>query len=461
VNILDGLRGLAKRILNIQESEPISSGIDKDEDQWRTLGKPDKALSPYLLERSLKIAYYLYLTNPLCFRIVEICKDFAVGDGVTYEAPDPEVKKVLDDFWEDDVNQMEVTQFTKALELSLSGEQIYAPTVNPYSGLVRLEVIDSLQVLEVKSKKENAGVPEFIVLKSNAGSPARTLKVIEKDRNIFSDSYGRLVGDVFFFSVNQISNVLRGFSDVLALIDWIEGYDDFLYNRMERAQILNTYIWDVTLQGADDKKIEQWLKKFVPPKPGSIRAHNEKVSWKAEAPDLKSPDAVEEARMIRTHILNGAGLPETWFSQGGFASKGTAGEGSTPTLKKLATRQKSFKGIIRKLFRFVIDQAILAKRLSPTVDTSFSINIPMVERNLVEKTDTLLRMSNALMIARENAWLDNDTCSAVFSFFLNQFGFELEKFRQQKGKPQVEKPASNVADNYFYVAERLRKVANG
>jgi len=455
---------VAGRIKKMAESETglreqdaeFGELIDKDEHLYRRLGKVEKDLLPYLWERHLKIAYYLYLSNPLCFRLIELSKDFAVGDGISFKAVDPGVQKVLQNFWDDEINNMDLRQFNMALELALNGEQAYVPTVNPFNGAVRLETVDSLQIQQVKPLPRNANVPDKLVLKQNGQvSEKEELVVIRRDENPYSDSFGRLTGDAFFFTVNKVTNATRGHSDVLALIDWIEGYDEFLYTRLENAQLRNMHIWDVMLDGAGPQEIKDFLEKNRKPKPGSIRAHNEKVTWNAIVPEFKASDAMEEARMIRQHILTGAGTPETWMSEGGFTNKATAGEMSVPTLKRLSTRQKFFKHMFRRIFQFVIDQAILHKVLPEDVNTSFSINIASLKRDLPQQADFLVKVTNALMIARENDWVEDETAAAFFNFMMGQFGFELERFKKEKpeGMP-------TASDNYFRAAKRLRNFAS-
>ncbi len=118
---------------------PSGGGIDNDEHLYRKLtGNSKKDLSPLKQERMLQIAYHLYENNPLAHRIVEMTKDFIVGEGITYEAADEKVKDVLDAFWCDPVNMWDLKQHQKALELGLYGEQCYAAFVNEHSGAAGL-----------------------------------------------------------------------------------------------------------------------------------------------------------------------------------------------------------------------------------------------------------------------------------------------------------------------------------
>jgi len=51
---------------------------------------------------------------------------------------------------------------------------------------------------------------------------------------------------------------------------------NFFLSRLERAFLLNNYIWDVECEGMNKGELEEFVKGLSQPKPGSIRAHNEK-----------------------------------------------------------------------------------------------------------------------------------------------------------------------------------------
>ncbi len=365
----------------IREALPGGGGIDADEHLYRKLtGSEGKDLSPLKQERMLQIAYHLYETNPLAHRIVELTKDFVVGEGITYEARDEEVKGVLDSFWLDPVNLWDLKQHQKALELGLYGEQCYTVAVNEYSGQVRLGYIDPLHIDEVLADPDNCELITQVKLKGTAAHPGRALKVVQVDEDPMSESYGYLTGECFFFKVNSVSNSTRGRSDLLALADWLSGYDEFLFNRLDRAALINAFVWDVTLKGLNQEEIERYLRNTPAPKPGSVRAHNENVEYRAVAPDLKANDASAEARLLKNHILGGAGVPEHWFAEGGETNRATAAEMGEPTIKRLAARQRYFRHMLEYIFLFVIDQAIIHGKLSAEIKegdmSPFSLIMP-------------------------------------------------------------------------------------
>src|SRR5450759_4015071 len=65
---------------------------------------PWRDLLPPMQWNMQRVAYYLYVTNPLARRIVELTKDFVVGEGIHIRATHPAVQKILSDFWNDPAN---------------------------------------------------------------------------------------------------------------------------------------------------------------------------------------------------------------------------------------------------------------------------------------------------------------------------------------------------------------------
>lgn len=82
---------------------------------------------------------------------------------------------------------------------------------------------------------------------------------------------------------------------------------------MERAGFLRAFLWDVMLKGATPEEVVERARKITPPRPGSVRVHNDAEEWKADAPSLNQSDLAEGARLFRNHILGGQTIPEHWY----------------------------------------------------------------------------------------------------------------------------------------------------
>jgi hypothetical protein len=433
------------------------AGADPDPDawKWRRLTAEKRDLMPLTQERQLELAYWLYRTNPQAYRIVELTKDFVVGEGIKYKAVSPEIQAVLDKHWNDPVNAWDLKQHKRALELGLYGEQVYPVFVREHDGRVRLGSIDPAFISEVKLDEENAEIVKTIRLKEMPKYPLgkRELEVIHVDEDPKSKTYGRLVGDCFFFAVNRVTHATRGTSDLAPLIDWIDGFDQFLFNRLDRSLFATNFIWDVTLEGASQSEIDEFLKRWPKMKPGMVRAHNEKVSYKIVAPNLEARDASEEAKLIKHQIVAGAGLPSHWLGEAGDANRATAAEMGIPATKRLKARQRYFRYMIEHIFNFVIDQAIIARPELAKVDRSYEVIMPQIWALDVQRvTASMSQGASALLVAEQQEWITSEQAAEIFALLVSQLGWEMKPGRPSGEKPREQK---EVEEHYEFLRSRL------
>jgi len=297
-------------------------------------------------------------------------------------------------------------------------------------------------VKSVKINKKNPEIKQTVVLKTSGldkKEKTSRLKVINPIEKKGSKDNGLYDGEIFVFDINKVVSTSRGRSDLLPLADWIDGYDQFLFARLERATILNNYVWDVLLEGADEPTINDWLQKQAMPQPGSIRAHNEKVKWEAVSPNLESSDASKEANLFKMQILGGAGFPNLWFGEGGEGIRAAAQEMSLPTMKHLRSRQKYFKYMITHIFDFVIDQAIIAGKLSRDVNRSFTVIVPILTK---EKEMTMgmaaFRVTESIKIAKENGWIDDEQAKQSWQTFMKDIiGLDIKSIPEKEKENEI------------------------
>lgn len=327
--------------------EAAGTTIDDDEEGWRRLtGNAARDLNPLTQHRMQELAVYLWRTNPLANRLIELPVAYLLAEGVSLEVPDEEAQGWLDAFWRDPVNAMDIKLPKKARELALYGEQCWPAFANEMNGHVRLGYLDPGLIETVVTDPDNIEQPIGIVVKRNKKGVQKRYRVIvngpesvftERTRTI-REGFGD--GECFYFAVNDLSNATRGHSDLLAEMDWLDAYDKAMFGELERWDFLRAFIYDVTLKGATPEEVEARARKIAPPKPGSTRVHNDSEEWKTLAPDLGSYESANNARLFRNHILGGVTIPEHWFGGGGDVNRATAGEMGEPTVKVFTMRQR-------------------------------------------------------------------------------------------------------------------------
>ncbi|MEY2686743.1 MAG: hypothetical protein RL375_941, partial [Pseudomonadota bacterium] len=121
-----------------------AAGTFDDEDRgWRTItGQTKRDLTPMGQEHMQKVAAYLWETNLLANRLIELPLAYLLAEGVQLTCVDPEHQQWLQTFWHDPINRMAIRMPTFARELALFGEQCLPTYVNQVNGHVRLGYLD-------------------------------------------------------------------------------------------------------------------------------------------------------------------------------------------------------------------------------------------------------------------------------------------------------------------------------
>jgi len=431
-------------------------------DGFRSLSSDsNRDLAPLSQDRMIQISYFLWRTNALAHWLIETNKDFILGNGVTVTADDAdegsELQELLDEFWSDPVNDFPGWMENQVRELAIYGEQCWPAFTNEHTGLVRLAVVDPAMIKDVVKDPDNARIAIGIELKPSAGAHVgRKIKIIynAEDVDMFTKNTVLLRekfkdGECFFSKINAVSTSMRGASDTLHLTDWLDAYDQFLFDYAERSQLLGSFVWSVLMEGADQPTIDEFLKNNPPPKKGAVRVHNEKVTWSAVTPDLKSGDADAGARILRNHILGGAGMPEHYFGGGGDVNRATADSMGMPTFKRLIARQNKHKYMLENVIDYQITQAIKAGRLKGVKEPyAYTVNFPeMVVKDFTAIASTLSSLTTALSVAQQNGLIDKDIARKIFAVPAKLMGVEIDLCDVAENVAEEEEKAAAV--DYF------------
>ena len=443
---------------------------------FRSLTQGKRDLPEITQERAQEIAYYLYETNPAAGNILETTRDFVLGEGVSISVEDEDEERkntlqgieerkntlqgILDSFWNDAVNQMDLKLYSKVLELGLYGEQCYPVFVNPVDGHVRLGYIDPGAIKQVICDPENVEIVQAIALKDVGGALGRLYRVIHVDESDpAAPAFGRLVGALegetfqeytlggqplgeprqyagscFYFAINKVSNAKRGRSDLLRVADWIDAYDQYLFNELDRALLMKIFIFDTTLEGMSATEIAEYIKTQPKAKPGTEFYHNEKVKREAITPDLKAQDAQTGADLFMSYIATGVRRPKTWLNGLMDVNRATAQEMAEPAFKALTARQRYVRYMLEHIINFVLDQAELRGASGLTrregvhpVPWSFTVNMPeMRSKDLNQAATSLNQAAQALATAKADGAIDTQVEQDVLVALLSQFGVDVD-----------------------------------
>lgn len=448
----------------VQERLPAAVSSQISMIGWRKLtGAPTRELPMMDQSRAIEVAYWLWKTNPMGKWIIEVITAFVVAKGTPYTCKNDDVKKILDDFWFDPVNRMDIHWENFVRELGIYGEQLWPIFVSDNAGRVRLGYIDPAYISAVYPDPENVKTKIGVEVSSiDSSAKLRRLKIVLGDENeSFLSLAGQALRDTFtdgycfFFTINALTNEMRGTSDLFTVADHLDGYEQFLYDSSQKYARFNSHYWDITVTGADEEKLEENRQRYTPPKNGGAFIHNENIKSEAISPDLKAEDSQTAARLHRNHILGSVGLPEHWFGGGGDVNRATAAEMDTPSQKIIESRQTRVKNMLELILDYVIGQADTHGMLSGVPEDElydYEVQSPDTNDKDVAKLSTMLtQVATSLSVAEVNGWIANEEAAKAFAFFLAFVGYEYTPdkegavgYEDYKKKEKDERSTSNI-----------------
>lgn len=424
--------------------EAYGTTIDADEENWRALtGDTKRDLTPITQKRMRDTALYLWEVNLLANRLIELPLAYILGEGVHLHCDDEENQAVLKRFWRDPINQMDMKLNKKARELALFGEQCYPAFTNELTGHVRLGYLDPALIETVVKDPDNSEQPiGVITCKDRKGVALRYRVIVNGPEEVFSKRTQEIRqtftdGDAFFFTINDLSNGMRGRSDLLAQADWLDGYDQFLFGELDRTQFLRAFIWDVELKGATPDEVKDRAKKISPPAPGSTRVHNDSEIWQAVTPQLNAHDSSQSASLFRNHVLGGGTIPEHWYGGGGDVNRAVGAEMGEPTFKMFSMRQKTLKHILETIGVYVLRKAALVKGgAEPDLeDDAFQVEAvfpEMTAKDTSKYAAALQQVIVGVAIGVEKGLMTEETAIKLINAIAGRLGVEMDAAEELK-----------------------------
>lgn len=419
----------------------------------------ERDLTPLAQDRMQRLAEWLWQSNLLANRLVEIPLAYLLAEGVSLQCTDEDHQKLLDAFWRDPINNWPLKLPGRARALALHGEQCFVCHVNEGNGFVRLGYLDPRQIATVVMDPDNAEQPIGVVTRRDTRGKHHKYKVVVlgEDADLFSRRTAEIRstdfpdGECLLYQINKLPDGSRGRSDLLGQMDWLDAYDEFLFNEIDRIGFLRAFVWDVTLTGADEPTVEKFDREFKAPKPNSKFVHNDSVKLEAKSPTLQAADTSESARLLRNHVLGGATVPETWFGGGGDVNRAAASEMGEPTFKMYSARQQVLKLMLEEIGRYVLWRAN-STTTPDWGDARWQVTAvfpELVNRDLTKFASAMQSVATTVMLMVGAGLLTEETALKLVADVAARFGqqidakAELEAARAEHKKRQAEKAAAD------------------
>lgn len=383
------------------------------------------------------LAVGLWRTNLLARQVVEIPLNFLLARGVRVRVSDEDAQAWVDAWWADPITDVAMRLPEWMRGLRLYGEQVWPVYVDPMSGHSRLGYIDPSRIETVITDPDNASCPIGIVTRRGRRGEQRRYRVIYLGpETMFAPPARRIRetladGECWYWRTNVIGGATRGTSDMLAAIDWLDAYEQYLYGELDRADFLRAFVWDVSMAGATEADVRQRASQIRAPGPGGVRVHNDSETWQALAPNLGSYEAAAGARLYRNHILSGVGsIPEHWSGGGGDVNRATAAEMGEPATKAIAMQQQFWSRVLVRCATYVIWRRLDPTGLSPPdlpADLEPTVDWPeVVERDVTRHAGALQQTTAAVAVAVDRGMLSEETALALIVSVAERLGVEID-----------------------------------
>lgn len=419
------------------------AAIDSDDYLYRPLtGSRGDNLPTFDQERMQAVAKHLFRANPAGSRYISLLTDFVLSEGATPTFRNSAVEAVVMAHWRDPYNDWERSQHDYFQHYLIFGELLVPLFPNSGNGHLRcgLQLVENIR--SVGTDPDNWRIVESVRMKSRTGADdGITYSVVNtrEGRDALQDATNPAL---FWTRGNPFGE--RGMSILYAIADLLDIMDQFIFSEFERALLLKAFVWDVTFTGMDQQQIDAAMKSeaFGPPKPGSVRGHNDKVSWQAVGPSLDTYDSWGGITKLRNHTGGALGLPEHWYAEGGDVNRATAAEMSAAPLKRLTMLQREWRQIMTDICQAQVDYAVLAGVLpemvaverdgQPTVEMipardAVGVVLPDLSPDDTQTAVTTLdTLGRALGLGQEHGYITEETAGRIWLTLAGTLGVDID-----------------------------------
>jgi hypothetical protein len=388
-------------------------------------------LPPHTHDRMIMLSFLLYRTNPMANRLVNMRTEYAVGSGPVIFAEDEKVLEAIQNWWTDDWNDWPLRIYQRIRDLIIYGEWLHQIKINYATGETWVNGIQPARIAQVDPHPANYEMPDTIWLRkveTNGQVVERyPVKAIRKVYEPSAAKFSGYAGDVMIFGDNMTTDTLRGVGSLFTLIDYLDAYDEMLFNRLDKIIAMGQVWWDLKLQGFTQDQIDEFLKSEfnanLPPRPGTLWAHNENADLQAKTPDLKSDEMSTDAGMIKSHIVSSAGWQGTFFDDPGTAGRAVGAEMSETVFRSISTFQSVVSIFLKKEIRYALWCLREAGKLSTDKLDDFYVNFPpATTRDIVKIGPGMFRLSQALDTMVKNRTISPAEARMIEASQINQLG---------------------------------------
>ena len=281
--------------------------------------------------------------NPLAARLLALTADFVIGSGATVSGH-PFARR----FWEHPLNRMDTRLHEWCQEWSRSGELFVALSRNAVDGMSYVRLVPALLIDAVEADPDD--LERELRYHQLTAAPEGRYWPAAGAPGAGDDAEPEQV--LLHYALNRPVGALRGVSDLAQVVPWLERYELWLQDRVRINRYKGAYLWHVSVENPLPGQLEARRAQYGrPPRPGSIIITDAAERWQAIQPHIDADSVEADGRAMRLMIAAGAGIPLHYLAEGDTATRATAREMGTATLRHYAQRQRQFAALIEDVIR--------------------------------------------------------------------------------------------------------------
>lgn len=477
--VYEALSGSAMGRAYVYDSDEASLGFRPLSE--RVHGSMRRDLDAMSQEQMLRVAHFLYTSNPLAEFLIDIPSAICLGSRVEFcleidheklkiskdeaDALVERARSFLEPWWVHPSHDFAGKGLQYARTYLLTGEiLILVTTVNEVTGLFQTDYVDSQLIASVSGLNRLSSVPGIVFIKAADSGGVPEPHIVSRE-GAFAG-----VDSAFFFRHAGRLNSMRGFSYLLTVSDWIDSYDQSFFGQVDRFILGNTLVHDIKQTGAQEADLKKTTATFREnaSKPGGVFAHNEQVEHSIKTPNLIHSDSVEFLRQLRLHILGSKGIPEHWYGSGENSNRSTSESQNDVALKVIEALQDELAAIFRTLLHVGYDNLAMAQGFPPRSTGAVKIypQLPKIsEKDISQVGGVFAQTEAALDSAVAGERLSNATARKVtYAIVEKVTGVPVDEYAEEAAieseAADREKKAAEVAKQTAQAsADRLSKAA--
>ena len=482
---------------NLQLQETITELQIKFEDigwintEWR---EGQIEFDRHQLAQIIRFSRLMFLKNPLINRGVNVQALYVFGQGVQVRSEDPATQKLIDGFWQTELNQVELTGhqalYLKECDLQVTGNLFFVFFPSDQNTIIRTIPVE--EIIDIITNPEDRRDVWFFQRSFLVRVMDDTGKM-QENRQIWlypSLSYAEnatskppAIGaspikwetPIYHVKVGGLSDMMFGVPETYQALDWARSYTVFLENTATLMRKLSKFAFNLEVKGgtkavaAAKAKLGTTVSGPNPLEhnPPSLAGSTFTSSEGAKLEVLKTAGAgvnPADGRYLRLMVAAAMGLPDTFFGDSDVGNHATAKTLDRPTELKFVDRQELWKHILSTIVGEAVESANQAvpgtiEIVNPEAEDGMDIDVmfpPILEHDVLASIQALTTAATL----GGHASVDTIPSEALSRQMMNVLGFaDIDELLQQLEKQVADAKAEAAKQQKLASDTALKQIS--